>query len=40
MDDNDHQAVNGATGANHIMLGTGDAIWFSRCDRRPANATA
>jgi hypothetical protein len=29
MNDNDHQAVNGGTGANHIMLGTGDAIWFS-----------
>ena len=29
MSDNFHQAVNGGTGANHIMLGTGDAIWFS-----------
>ena len=29
MSDNYHQAVNGGTGANHIMLGTGDAIWFS-----------
>jgi phospholipase C len=28
MSDNYHQAVNGGTGANHIMLGTGDAIWF------------
>jgi phospholipase C len=24
-----HQAVAGGTGANHIMLRTGDAIWFS-----------
>jgi phospholipase C len=30
MSDNYHQAVNGGTGANHVMLiGTGDAIWFS-----------
>ena len=29
MSDNYHQAVNGGTGANHIMMGTGDAIWFS-----------
>ncbi|MGA7385782.1 MAG: alkaline phosphatase family protein [Methylocella sp.] len=29
MSDNYHQAVQGGTGANHIMLGTGDAIWFS-----------
>jgi phospholipase C len=29
MSDNFHQAVNGGTGANHIMLGHGDAIWFS-----------
>ena len=29
MSDNYHQAVNGGTGANHIMLGTGDAVWFS-----------
>ena len=29
MSDNFHQAVNGGTGANHVMLGTGDAIWFS-----------
>jgi phospholipase C len=29
MSDNYHQAVNGGTGANHIVLGTGDAIWFS-----------
>jgi phospholipase C len=29
MSDNYHQAVLGGTVANHIMLGTGDAIWFS-----------
>ncbi|MGA2880645.1 MAG: alkaline phosphatase family protein [Bryobacteraceae bacterium] len=29
MSDNYHQAVNGGTGANHIMLGHGDVIWFS-----------
>jgi phospholipase C len=29
MSDNFHQAVEGGTGANHVMLGTGDAIWFS-----------
>ena len=29
MSDNFHQAVQGGTGANHVMLGTGDAIWFS-----------
>ncbi|HLJ38734.1 MAG TPA: alkaline phosphatase family protein [Steroidobacteraceae bacterium] len=29
MSDNYHQAVAGGTGANHVMLGTGDAIWFS-----------
>ena len=29
MSDNYHQGVSGGTGANHIMLGTGDALWFS-----------
>jgi phospholipase C len=28
MSDNFHQSVIGGTGANHIMLGHGDAIWF------------
>jgi len=28
MSDNFHQSVNGGTGANHIMFGHGDAIWF------------
>jgi phospholipase C len=35
MSDNYHQAVQGGTGANHIMLGTGDAIWFSDGDGHP-----
>ena len=29
MSDNFHQSVWGGTGANHIMLGYGDLIWFS-----------
>jgi phospholipase C len=29
MSDNFHQSVNGGTGANHIMFGHADAIWFS-----------
>jgi phospholipase C len=29
MSDNFHQSVQGGTGANHIMFGHGDAIWFS-----------
>jgi phospholipase C len=29
MSDNFHQSVWGGTGANHIMLGSGDAFWFS-----------
>ena len=29
MSDNFHQSVMGGTGANHVMLGTGDGIWFS-----------
>jgi len=35
MSDNYHQAVLGGTGANHVMLGTGDAIWFSDGDGNP-----
>src|SRR6516165_12480882 len=35
MSDNFHQSVNGGTGANHIMLGTGDAIWFSDSNGNP-----
>ena len=36
INDNYHQAVLGGTGANHIMLGTGDAIWFADAKGRPA----
>jgi len=35
MSDNFHQSVNGGTGANHVMLGTGDAIWFSDGNGHP-----
>lgn len=40
MSDNFHQSVMGGTGANHVMLGTGDGIWFSDGRghaRRPAH---
>ena len=36
MSDNFHQSVMGGTGANHVMLGTGDAIWFSDSHGQPA----
>ncbi|MGA8763286.1 MAG: alkaline phosphatase family protein [Candidatus Sulfotelmatobacter sp.] len=36
MSDNFHQAVMGGTGANHIMLGSGDAMWFSDSNGNPA----
>jgi phospholipase C len=29
MSDNYHQAVQGGTGANHLMIGYGDDLWFS-----------
>ena len=35
MSDNFHQSVDGGTGANHIMFGHGDAIWFSNPDGTP-----
>src|SRR6202041_3400103 len=35
MSDNFHQSVNGGTGVNHIMLGHGDAIWFSNGNGNP-----
>ena len=35
MSDNYHQAVMGGTGANHVMLGTGDAIWFADSNGNP-----
>ena len=36
MSDNFHQSVMGGTGANHVMLGSGDAIWFSDAKGIPA----
>ena len=36
MSDNFHQSVNGGTGANHIMFGHADAIWFSDARGNPA----
>jgi phospholipase C len=36
MSDNFHQSVNGGTGANHIMLGHADVIWFSDASGHPA----
>jgi phospholipase C len=30
MSDNYHQGIKGGTGANHIMIGTSDAIWFEQ----------
>jgi phospholipase C len=38
MSDNFHQSVNGGTGANHIMFGHADAIWFSNADGKPGRA--
>ncbi len=35
MSDNYHQAVMGGTGANHVMLGSGDAIWFANSKGKP-----
>ncbi len=36
MSDNFHQSVQGGTGANHIMFGHGDAIYFTDADGRAA----
>jgi len=36
MSDNFHQSVNGGTGANHIMFGHADMIWFSDGKGHPA----
>jgi phospholipase C len=35
MSDNFHQSVMGGTGANHVMLGTGDAIFWSDVNFNP-----
>ena len=40
MSDNFHQSVDGGTGANHIMFGHADAIWFSDADGKPGRAAA
>ncbi len=39
MSDNFHQSVKGGAGANHIMLGAADAIYFQRSASaaQPAN---
>ena len=34
--DNFHQSFMGGTGANHVMLGSGDAIWFANSHGKPA----
>jgi phospholipase C len=36
MSDNYHQGVMGGTGANHIMIGTADALFFSDAAGKPA----
>ena len=36
MSDNFHQSVDGGTGANHIMFGHGDAIFFTNADGKAA----
>jgi phospholipase C len=36
MSDNFHQSVMGGTGANHVMLGTGDAIFWSDGNGNPS----
>ena len=35
MSDNYHQAVMGGTGLNHVMLGSGDAVWYSDGNGNP-----
>jgi phospholipase C len=35
MSDNYHQAVMGGTGANHVMMGTGDAVFWSDGNGNP-----
>ncbi|HUJ93362.1 MAG TPA: alkaline phosphatase family protein [Candidatus Bathyarchaeia archaeon] len=36
MSDNYHQAVMGGTGANHVMMGTGDAIFWTDSNGNPS----
>jgi phospholipase C len=40
MSDNFHQSVMGGTGANHVMLGTGDAIFWSDGKGNPTTPPA
>jgi phospholipase C len=40
MSDNYHQAFMGGTGANHVMLGTGDAIFWSDGKGKPTTPPA
>jgi phospholipase C len=40
MSDNYHQAFMGGTGANHVMLGTGDAIFWSDGNGNPTTPPA
>jgi phospholipase C len=35
ISDNFHQSIQGGTGANHVALGTGDAVWFSDGNGNP-----
>lgn len=36
ISDNYHQPIIGGSGPNHVMLGTGDAIWYSDASGAPA----
>jgi phospholipase C len=40
LSDNMHQSVQGGTGANHIMFGFADAIWYSDGQGHPATPPA
>jgi phospholipase C len=40
MSDNFHQSFMGGTGANHVMLGTGDAIFWSDGEGKPTTPPA
>jgi phospholipase C len=40
LSDNMHQSVQGGTGANHIMFGFADALWYSDERGRPAKPPA
>lgn len=40
LSDNYHQAVMGGTGANHVMMGTGDAIFWSDGNGNPTTPPA